>query len=120
VTRRFFYWVPAVGEPVAMIHVVDELLASYFPGKTVLYSSWRELDAILFSILKYGQTVAMEYWPSELLLPICSRRFNKGMVRAAGNPYYEFLAAAVVPHRPFVSAPARPLQRCRPHLEPLL
>ncbi len=66
-SRRFFYWVPTVGEPIKIIHKVDEQLAGYFIGKTIFYSSWRELDAILFSLLRPGQTVAMEYWPSELL-----------------------------------------------------
>jgi hypothetical protein len=66
-TRRFFYWVPTIGEPIKIIHSVDAHLAEYFLGKTILYSSWRELEAVLFSILRQGQTVAMEYWPSELL-----------------------------------------------------
>jgi Xaa-Pro dipeptidase len=66
-TRRFFYWVPAVGEPIKIIHFVDEPLAEYFTGKTIFYSSWRELEAVMLSLLNRGQTVAMEYWPSELL-----------------------------------------------------
>lgn len=66
-TRRFFYWVPAKGEPVKILHTVDELLVAHLPGKTILYSSWQELESALFSILRSGQTVAMEYWPTELL-----------------------------------------------------
>ena len=67
VTRRFFFWVPAIGDPIKIVHTVDESLAGYFTGKTMFYSSWRELEAILFSLLKPGHTIAMEYWPSELL-----------------------------------------------------
>lgn len=66
-SRRFFYWVPPIGEPISIIHTVDKSLEEFFVGKPIFYSSWRELEAVLFSLLRQGQTVAMEYWPSELL-----------------------------------------------------
>lgn len=63
-SRRFFYWVPPSGDPIKIVHIVDEPCAGYFVGKTIFYSSWRELEAILLSLLRQGQTIAMEYWPS--------------------------------------------------------
>ncbi len=66
-TRRFFFWVPSKGEPVKIVHAVDEAHAGGLPGKTVLYSSWQELESELFSVVKWGQTIAMEYWTTELL-----------------------------------------------------
>lgn len=67
VSRRFFYWVPPIGEPIAILHNVDKHLGAYLIGKVLTYSSWRELETCLFSLIKRGQTIAMEYWPSELL-----------------------------------------------------
>ena len=67
VSRRFFYWVPASGEPTAIIHSVDRHLSDYFVGNIVIYSSWRELEASLLSFLKREQTIAMEHWPSGFL-----------------------------------------------------
>lgn len=67
ITRRCYFWVPLHGEPVAILHTVDTTMAPYFCGKIIQYSSWRELETILFSLIKKGQTVAMEYWPTELL-----------------------------------------------------
>jgi len=46
VSRRFFYWVPPVGEPIAILHNVDKHLGAYLIGKVLTYSSWRELEAI--------------------------------------------------------------------------
>jgi hypothetical protein len=97
VTRRLLYWIPSVGEPIAIIHVVDEPLAQYFPGKTILYSSWRELDAVLFSILKYGQTVAMEYWPSELLP-------SQSLLDAATKEWFERQGVHITSSWPLLSS----------------
>ena len=67
VSRRFFYWVPAYGDPVAIVHTVDRHLSDYFIGKVITYSSWRDLETSLLSLFLRGQTLAMEYWPSEQL-----------------------------------------------------
>jgi hypothetical protein len=66
-TRRFFYWVPAEGEPVKIFHATDATLAQNFEGKTRVYSSWKELETTLFSVLSSARVIAMEYWPSPLL-----------------------------------------------------
>ncbi len=96
-TRRFFYWVPPIGEPITIIHTVDAPLADYFIGKTIFYSSWRELEAVLFSILKHGQTVAMEYWPSELLP-------SQAVLDASTKEWFERQGLRIVSSWPLLSA----------------
>lgn len=62
-TRRFFYFVPAEGEPhkVAMAIELDNL--AHLPGELHPYSSYESLNAIMGSILKGVKKVAMEYSP---------------------------------------------------------
>jgi hypothetical protein len=46
-TRRWFYLIPARGEPVAILHVIEPHATRGAPGKTVLYRSWKDLEALL-------------------------------------------------------------------------
>src|SRR5262249_51247304 len=42
-TRRWFYFVPREGEPVAILHAIEPHAVKGAPGRQVLYRSWREL-----------------------------------------------------------------------------
>jgi Xaa-Pro aminopeptidase len=84
-TRRWFYLIPAGGEPVAILHVIEPHATKGAPGKTVLYRSWKELEALLREHLAGKRRVAMEYSPGAAI-PYVSR-VDAGtieMVRAAG------------------------------------
>jgi Xaa-Pro dipeptidase len=84
-TRRWFYLIPAQGEPVAILHVIEPHATRGAPGKTVLYRSWKELEALLREHLAGKRRVAMEYSPGAAI-PYVSR-VDAGtieMVRAAG------------------------------------
>ena len=84
-TRRWFYLIPAEGEPVAILHVIEPHATRGAPGKTVLYRSWKELEALLREHLRARRRVAMEYSPGAAI-PYVSR-VDAGtieMVRAAG------------------------------------
>jgi len=63
VTRRFFYWIPAKGDPVKILHVIEPHVLPNIPGKTEIYLKWQELEAQLGKVLKGSKTVAMEYSP---------------------------------------------------------
>jgi hypothetical protein len=83
-TRRWFYLIPAGGEPVAILHVIEPHATKGAPGKTVLYRSWKELEALLREHLAGKRRVAMEYSPGAAI-PYVSR-VDAGtieMVRAA-------------------------------------
>lgn len=62
-TRRFFYWVPAEGVPVKVVHKVEMGHLDHLPGELAPYASWRELEQVLARLLEKGQVVAMEYSP---------------------------------------------------------
>jgi Xaa-Pro aminopeptidase len=84
-TRRWFYLIPAKGEPLAILHVIEPNATKGAPGKTVLYRSWKELEALLRQHLGAMSRVAMEYSPGGAI-PYVSR-VDAGtieMVRAAG------------------------------------
>ncbi|HVF28585.1 MAG TPA: hypothetical protein VM943_10115, partial [Pyrinomonadaceae bacterium] len=42
-TRRWFYYVPAAGEPVKIVHSIERFKLDQLPGKKVVYRSWQEL-----------------------------------------------------------------------------
>jgi Xaa-Pro aminopeptidase len=84
-TRRWFYLIPRQGEPVAILHVIEPHALRGAPGKTVLYRSWKELEALLREHLRNLARVAMEYSPGAAIPYI--GRVDAGtveMVSAAG------------------------------------
>jgi len=71
-TRRWFYWVPASGEPVKVAHRIEADALDHLPGRKLLYSGWKELEAHLKTILKGVGRVAMQYSPMNAI-PYVSR-----------------------------------------------
>ncbi len=63
VTRRWYYWVPAEGEPVRLVHRIEPKTLDCLPGPRRLYVSWEEQKAHLADILKGATSVAMQYSP---------------------------------------------------------
>ena len=64
VTRRWFYVVPAEGEPARLVHRVEPGHLDPLPGSKKIYSSWQELWENLRTILAPYKTVAMQYSPN--------------------------------------------------------
>lgn len=62
-TRRWFYFIPATGEPVGVVHAIETQALRSAPGGRVVYRSWQELRARLGEILGGRARVAMEYSP---------------------------------------------------------
>ena len=60
-TRRWFVWLPAEGEPVAITHRIEQQPWSTWVGENWPYSSWRELESRLAQLLGGNPRVAMEY-----------------------------------------------------------
>ncbi len=63
ITRRFFYWVPAIGEPVQIVHAIESGVLGHLPGERRLYLRWQTLEERLRDLLKGARLVAMEYSP---------------------------------------------------------
>jgi Xaa-Pro aminopeptidase len=62
-TRRWFYFVPAHGEPVKILHRVEPRKLDGLPGREELYMAWTELHAKLKAVLQGHRKVAMQYSP---------------------------------------------------------
>ena len=62
-TRRWFYYLPASGEPVKLSHRVEPRKLETLPGKQEYYLSWRELHDKLREILGSPRKIAMQYSP---------------------------------------------------------
>ncbi len=60
VTRRFFYWLPAEGEPVKLVHAIEAHVLDHCPGEKRVYASWQSLETELKRLLTGKRTVAME------------------------------------------------------------
>ncbi|GLV58646.1 peptidase M24 [Dictyobacter sp. S3.2.2.5] len=71
-TRRWFYFVPAQGTPVALISAVEPHILATLPGERVLFRTWQEMHAHLREMLPAQARVAMEYSPFNAI-PYVSR-----------------------------------------------
>lgn len=63
-TRRFYYWIPAQGEPIKIVHAIEARALDHVPGKKIIYNSWQGLNADLKSALAHAKKIAMEYSPN--------------------------------------------------------
>jgi Xaa-Pro aminopeptidase len=84
-TRRWYYLIPAAGQPRALVHAIERHNLDALPGDRTIYSGRQQLDAGLTHLLSGMKTVAMEYSPM-CAIPYLSR-VDAGtveMVRARG------------------------------------
>ena len=63
VTRRWYYFVPAVGEPRGLSHRIEAQTLKDLPGEQHLYAGWKELVDGLRLLLGDAKRVAMQYSP---------------------------------------------------------
>lgn len=61
VTRRWYYFIPASGEPRAMVHRIEREMLDALPGSKTLYSGWQEQRTALGALLAGAKRVAMQY-----------------------------------------------------------
>jgi Xaa-Pro dipeptidase len=62
-TRRYFYYIPASGEPRKLVHRIEEWNLDTLPGEKRIYLSWQSLEEGLKILLSGSKRVAMEYSP---------------------------------------------------------
>jgi Xaa-Pro dipeptidase len=68
ITRRWYYFVPAQGEPHKLVHRIEQLRLDSLPGSKTLYSSWQELAAGLEAMLSGASKLAMQYSPNNAIM----------------------------------------------------
>ncbi|HEV7645618.1 MAG TPA: Xaa-Pro peptidase family protein [Pyrinomonadaceae bacterium] len=67
-SRRWFYYIPASGEPVKIVHAIEQARLDELPGKKLVYAPWDVLQKDIKDTLLAGAhgkkpRVAMEYSP---------------------------------------------------------
>ena len=68
VTRRWFYFVPAEGEPRKLVHRIESGRLDSLPGTKQVYSSWQELTARVEEMLAGATRIAMQYSPRNAIM----------------------------------------------------
>lgn len=63
VTRRWYYWIPASGDPVKVMHRIEPHVLAELPGRDHFYVSWEQQHALLGTLLRGRRGVAMQYSP---------------------------------------------------------
>ena len=67
VTRRWYYVIPAQGEPQKLVHRIEAGHLDSLPGQKREYSSWQELFDAIKAMLAPHKTIAMQYSPNNLI-----------------------------------------------------
>ncbi len=62
-SRRYFYSIPAQGEPRKLVHRIETGALDHVPGPKTVYLRWQDLEAGLRQLVAGMKTVAMEYSP---------------------------------------------------------
>jgi Xaa-Pro aminopeptidase len=60
-SRRWFYFVPAKGEPRKLVHRIESGALDHLPGPKQVYLRWQELEAGVAALTKGCHKIAMEY-----------------------------------------------------------
>lgn len=68
VTRRWYYFIPAHGEPRKLVHRIEGGRLDTLPGTKAVYSSWQELERELATLLEDATSIAMQYSPRNAIM----------------------------------------------------
>src|SRR5581483_10341622 len=68
VSRRWYYFIPADGEPRKLVHRIESGKLDPLPGTTRQYSSWQELEQNLEDMLSGAKKIAMQYSPRNAIM----------------------------------------------------
>jgi Xaa-Pro aminopeptidase len=79
-TRRWYYVIPATGEPKKLVHAIEPFNLDHLPGDKAIYSQRETLASGLKDVLAGLKRVAMEYSPANNI-PYISR-VDAGTVEA--------------------------------------
>jgi Xaa-Pro dipeptidase len=92
VSRRWFYFIPAKGEPQKLVHRIESSKLDALSGSKNQYSSWQELEQKLEAMLRGAVRIAMQYSPRNAIMYVSMvdagtvelvRSFGKTIVSSA-------------------------------------
>ena len=90
-TRRWYYLIPAHGEPRGIVHAIERHTLDALPGPTIEYGGRHQLEAALTTLLNGLTRVAMEYSPN-CAIPYLSR-VDAGTVEAVRSRGVEVVSS---------------------------
>ncbi len=70
VTRRWFYLIPANGEPTKLVHKIESGHLDTLPGAKRQYAGWEELFEEIKKLLTGHRDIAMQYSPNNLVFTV--------------------------------------------------
>jgi len=71
-TRRWYYFIPAAGEPRGLVHAIERNSLTHLPGTMTRYAGRDQLESGLAGLIAGARRIAMEYSP-ECAIPYVSR-----------------------------------------------
>jgi len=70
VTRRWYYLIPAKGEPTKLVHKIEAGHLDSLPGVKKQYAGWQELFEQIKQMLAAHRDVAMQYSPNNIVFTV--------------------------------------------------
>ena len=71
-TRRWYYFIPAVGEPVGIVSTIEPHRLDELPGQKFPFFTWQQHAQRLAEVLRGARRIAMQYSPGNAI-PYISR-----------------------------------------------
>lgn len=66
-SRRWYYYIPAHGEPQKLVHRIEPWRCDHLPGAKHIYLPWQEQQSMLQNMLGSAKRVAMQYSPNNAI-----------------------------------------------------
>ncbi|HAW09249.1 MAG TPA: hypothetical protein DCW42_08840 [Bacteroidetes bacterium] len=63
-TRRWYYFIPANGSPIKLVHKIEQGQLNELPGEKLVYLPWQEQHSQLKKMLGNSKRIAMQYSPN--------------------------------------------------------
>ncbi len=70
VTRRWYYLIPAKGEPLKLVHKIEAGHLDSLPGSKRQYSAWQELFDNIRAMVAAHRDIAMQYSPNNIVFTV--------------------------------------------------
>jgi Xaa-Pro dipeptidase len=62
-TRRWYYLIPATGQPRGLVHAIERHVLAHLPGEVAMYAGREQLESGVRELVRGVRRVAMEYSP---------------------------------------------------------
>lgn len=96
-SRRWFYFIPAQGDPTALVSAVEAHVLGAQPGQRLVFRTWGEMQHHLQMVLRDSKRIAMEYSPMNAI-PYMSR-VDAGTVELVRSFGVEIVSSANMAQR---------------------